>query len=253
MRSSFFAVKQLFKNKTSWVKKTRVRKIKKKVPTKTHARVRALKNNQYKLLWMILSLLGTIYQVYNSSNEYFTYEINTNVQLIREKDLEIPKLILCFDVLQTLKWEEMTHEERLSILHRENGDKIMDSIDVTQETEENIAKIASIFQKITTRRTELISNVLKLNLSRVFELSYETSDITEYSITYFENNTELMIRKRYAIAASYSDIFTVKEFVKDLYKCHSFEMKEQYQRIKFYHVMRKAVTPGVINMMQFNA
>ena len=206
------------------------------------------------LLWMILCSIGHVCQVYHISSQYFKYGITTNVQVITEDTLMLPSVVFCFHLLQVTKWQDMTHEERLTVLRDEVGNDIF-NYSVQEEDEESVKKIPSII--ISKSHANLVSkiqansNLQALNVSRIFDVTYKFENMFDSFIVFVQNDSELGVSRKLMEFSSddphIHDIFSVTEFLKDMYRCYSLDFKKAFRLVNHFHLARQAEAPGVIS------
>ena len=212
------------------------------------------------LLWMILCLIGNVYQVYHISFGYFKFGITTNVQVITEDTLMLPSFVLCFGLIQVIKWQDMTHEERLAVLRDEVGNDIFD-YSVQEEDEESVKKIPSIIISKSHANLEskiqVNSNLQVLNISRVFNVTYKFEEMFDTFVVFVQNDSELGVSRKLLELSSddprIHDIFSVREFIKDMYRCYSFDYKKAFRSVNHFHLARQAATPGIISGIFLNS
>src|SRR5258708_7207386 len=85
---------------------------------------------QFTALWMIGCLFGNVFQVYHVTDQYLLYEINTNVIVENEKEIDLPSMIYCIDILSLLKWDDLTEDQIKAVLRGENGHSIVEELDL---------------------------------------------------------------------------------------------------------------------------
>ena len=226
-----------------------------KLEDSTSKKVRAkLNEGKYHCLWLVFCLAGVAVQVYQISSQFFAYGITTNVQLLIEDDMEVPTISFCFELIMTIDWEKTTKEERLSILHTSDGRPLLD-YDVEKENSTEKIPVLLGGEGDYIQRLILTSGFQKLGVSRMFQLTYDITWIINMMIVYYEHNPFTGQRKSYYPIPSqeFGQVFSVKTFFKDRYKCFLFERKEIDRTLKYYHVMRNPINPEVIYMIALNA
>ena len=214
----------------------------------------ALNHTKFNILWIILCLAVNCHQIYHLSSQYFSYAINTNVQLFVDENFEAPTMTLCFDLVHVIKWHELTPEERRKIFVRNDSQQPVIPNYVIEETEESVKNLPGLIKEVTdyVYRIMLTSNVQELNMSRVFEVTYNVSEIFEFVLLYLEDYPLRYIKKSYYGFSpekeknlSLKEIYSVTEFIKDMFRCYSLQRRDKYKNIKYYHVMRQPVMHGI--------
>lgn len=192
--------------------------------------------------------MGVSVQVYHISSEYFAYGITTRVELIIKDNLEIPTMSFCILASYLFKWENMSKEERISILHDNNiiNRTVYDAIN---KNEESLANINYTLESITSADAwDHMLDGLILNIARFFNVTFDLKTMfaiydiyTEHSGT--EKNLTDSKRKYY---------FDMRQTLDGRFKCVSIERKDKFRVVNYYHVMRKHRLPGMIDFMEFD-
>ena len=223
----------------------------------------ALNHRTFTIFWVIVCLAVNCHQVYHLSSQYFSYAINTNVQLVVDENFEVPTMTLCFDLIHVIKWHELTPQERRKIFLNSMGRQTIWNYDVTKETEESVQKLPGLVKEVTEMyfRVMLTSRLQELNMSRVFEVTYNVSEIVEDVMLYLEDHPGRNIKKSYYNFnlkhdeyLSLNEIYSVTEFIKDMVRCYSLQRRDKYKNVKYYHLMRQPITHGIeaINTLEFD-
>jgi hypothetical protein len=235
-------------------------------------------NGRLIILWLIFCLGGNISQVYHISRLYFQYGINTNVQLVVRDEMTIPSTTLCFDITQVTKWKEMTKEERFDLLTytdmfslRNKTSRVYPvtpKYDVRNETPAMVKKLPSVLKSLNDygSRVYLTGNMQKLNMKRLFNITYNLKELVENVFQYVKyydlgipgpNNTRISLWKVNNGYFSFSpdhhlfnDVFNVTTFFKDMHKCFTFELLDAYKDVKYYDVRRQTISPGMLTILQ---
>src|SRR5688572_17412896 len=74
-------------------------------------------------LWGLACLGGNLYQLHFIFNQYFQYEVSTNVQVYTPELIDMPTVILCMNTHKLLKWDNMTYDERKILLISDGFEK----------------------------------------------------------------------------------------------------------------------------------
>src|SRR2546426_3389570 len=67
-------------------------------------------------LWGLACLGGYLYQLYFIFNQYFQYDVSTNVQIYTPQLIDVPAVIVCMNSHKLLRWDNMTLDERKILL-----------------------------------------------------------------------------------------------------------------------------------------
>lgn len=209
------------------------------------------------VLGMLLCLSGNITQVYHINSQYFRYAITTNVQVVIEDTILLPTATYCFSLVHVINWEKLTHEERVGILQDDLGADIYD-YNVEDEDEESVKMIPLIIKANIdiVKKIQVTSNLQKLNMSRVFDVTYKLEYMFEWVSTYVEDYSPTGTSRTHVflsfVDSTVDEILTISEFIKDIYRCYSLEYKKEYRLVNYHHLARQATTPGVISIASFN-
>ena len=170
----------------------------------------------------------------------------------------LPSTTFCFNLIQVIDWQKLTHEERVSILQDGLGNNIFKDYNVQEETEESVKGIPLIVKTNSDHELKIAatSNIQMLNMSRVFDVTYKFEDMFESICTYMEEYAPAGVSRGYVqlkfTVSSFYDIFNVNECIKDMYRCYSMEYKEKYRLVNYYHLARQGATPGLVSAVEFN-
>lgn len=228
-----------------------------KKPSDEKSCKQSVSQRTYTCLWLVFCLVGATFQVYKISAQFFAYDISTNVQLRVDDEMDIPTLNFCFEQIVVIDWKKTTQKERLFLLHSpETGFPKLD-YDVNLETNASLNRLGNIIRDIIdiTLRNDLTASFQKLKTSRMFETTYGISTLVSLVRAYTEydreSNTSQTIKAVWG--QDLGKYFETKSFFKDKNKCFSFEPKPENRRIKYYHVMRRDITPGAVYIMALNS
>ena len=62
--------------------------------------------NRSKTFWTVICFIGCLFQVYELTNIFFSYEVITAVTIRRVTNFTPPALSMCFPIISVMKWEE---------------------------------------------------------------------------------------------------------------------------------------------------
>ena len=146
------------------------------------------------ILWMIVCIAGNVIQVRNISIQYFRFGIESNVQLVVEDKIATPSITLCFEVPYILKWNEMTHEDRLAILKFGSlGDQvktnILDEYQVDNETVKSVKELPQMVkdQADIALKLMMTANLQSFDLSWIFNHTHRLDDLLKSGLLYTEH------------------------------------------------------------------
>ena len=61
-------------------------------------------------LFHMICALANICHIYHISDQYFRYDVTTNVKIGMPDIVEIPSMTLCLRLVDSFKWEDMSSE-----------------------------------------------------------------------------------------------------------------------------------------------
>jgi hypothetical protein len=67
-------------------------------------------NVKWNTLFYFLCLLVNVFHIYHICDQYFRYDVSTNVRIGLPDIVEFPSTTLCLNLVESLKWEEMPSE-----------------------------------------------------------------------------------------------------------------------------------------------
>ena len=179
--------------------------------------------------------------IYQICEEYFRYDVTTNVAIGLPDPVQFPSLTLCVDLVESLKWEKMPSEliRRLLTFTQEtffnetvvsdlinNRKKIRDEIRRFQEN--NSDQNPSIYNNLVKEKT--VAEILKL--SETFEeiFGYFTTTGRVYEDTDSENLTMTVYRLSNASDFQFSLDMV---FVHDCNKCFTINIRPNLNKFTF--------------------
>jgi hypothetical protein len=186
--------------------------------------------------------------------------------LVVDDILEVPTITLCFDLSQVVKWEEMSHEERVSVLQNSSPflpgteNNILPDYDVMKEngTQETKRIPGLVIKGLNNFFVGLVitANLQKMNLSRLFEVTKEYSELFSdvfMFLTYFETGMPIqpIVEETYSsmtVGGNFEKVIDVRTFLKDSMKCFAMDIKQEHRKVNFYTVMRQPVIPGMLSL-----
>lgn len=217
---------------------------------------RCMERNTAKLtvIWMIFCLVGNVFQVYHISSQYFAYGINTNVQLAVDDILELPTLTLCFELSQVVKWTDLTREERVKIVSTSamfgmKATNLVKGYNIANETEEEIARLPSLVKNNTNFVTTLTitSNLQTLNLSRLFDVTLKFEDILLAAM--ITDPSRETFEERIQVVRNENEVLRFSTFLKNTLKCYTLHIRNDYQTLSYYAVMRQDFIAGMTSLL----
>lgn len=170
--------------------------------------------------WVIVCLIGNAVQLYWIANQYFRYEISTNVQLLTPDRIDLPVVTMCFDLIRVIKWSAMTEEERQSVLISD-GEYIFPQL-IEKEGNITIRDIEKAVHSSVEilERTMLINRLqATFNTSRFFQVVFKGMDM--FSTTFLFNPI-----KKNLDAIMDDDLLEVRSFMRDNNICYLFNVKK---------------------------
>lgn len=207
---------------------------------------KTVKHNLATMIWLTICCVGLCIQGNKIWSGYFSYAINTNVQLTIQENLKVPTMVFCSELVRLIKWHELSHEERVLVLHSDSGQSLV-NYDAKNETHESIKRLPLIVKNSTWKAINKIAIRLQgLSIDRLLQLTYDYNDVFYWIRSYVENASDVNQSYQIFMPSDYDKIFTLRQFVFDFYKCFIFERKGDFKDIKYSHVKRQTKTPGLV-------
>ena len=195
------------------------------------------------LLWMVICFAGNVYQIFEISSQYFIFGITTNLQLVVNNVVEVPSITLCVELSAIMKWNELTRDQRLAILDNLNISSW--EYNESHDTNETIASIPSkLSDKLNVYLTMAVTSNIHRNLSipSIFNSSYNYKEVVLGGMMYvdkfgsFESDYVHLShtagrKSTKRIPIMFNQVLKVSEFLRDIFKCYSFQPRRQFRRV----------------------
>ena len=108
------------------------------------------------LIYLVCFVMNNLH-IYQICDGYFRYDVTSNVKIAVPEELEFPSMTLCVDIIDTLKWTQMSHELRRYLL----------TLPVFSE---------SIIETMASNASFVEETMLKLSVSDNHEISKDIFD-----------------------------------------------------------------------------
>ena len=191
--------------------------------------------NIIKSVWLFLSLMGNGTQIYQISSLFFSYSVLTKVFLIYPEKTSLPSLAVCFYIGDLVKWEELFNEYPKYRSELGFEDKSTEDI-VSEFRNYNHDKKLEVAQPIMSTLTS----------KQIMDM---TEKIPDYVFrTILMNQTKLKMD----ITTNYRDYWKPKEFLRECFKCASFDNNVADGFYKYHDVFRDGKSNGFAYEISFN-
>ena len=130
-------------------------------------------------IYLICSIMNNVH-IYQICDEYFRYDVTANVRIAIPEELEFPSVTLCTDIMQALKWTQMSRELRRYLLSQlVLPEPIIETmVNDGSSVEETVLKLSVADYHVTSQH--IYSNLLRrktipeiLNLTKQIEHLYK--------------------------------------------------------------------------------
>ena len=190
----------------------------------------------------LFCFLVNILHIYYLCDEYFRFEVTTNVQIAIPDEVELPAFTICSQLFDVIKWEDLRSDQRKKLFEGVEGYK--PPVDFSPS---NIRSLQ--VSSLSGRFSRQISNNLYyiFNTSSIFN---QTRDFWEV-INKAEVNS--LIKKRMALDSLGDDrpLKHTLTFLKENFKCFTIEMGEQLGK-RFNYDDLVTATDGQLWINQFS-
>lgn len=208
----------------------------------TNAGTMFLNQPKSTVFWLIICVLGSCFQVYQVADQYFRYDINTNVRLEIRKMLNPPTLVFCTELSTAMKWHTFPESVLTKLLYDLPGGADMLNSDYNITTIKQFVSQADFLVRL-----QLISNLFKyFTTQEVFD------NMTIYYRDFFhlegeQNYKTITIHyhpvENHYVMRQFDTFFEVTEFIRDTRKCFSLDLKPEFaDKIEYNKLRRQAVS-----------
>ena len=136
------------------------------------------------LIYLICIIMNNVH-IYQICDEYFRYDVTSNVRIDIPEQFEFPSMTLCVYIVQALEWKEMSHEFRRYLLTQP-----VFSETVIETMVNNVSFVEEAFLKLSVSDNYVTSQNVYTNLTRMKTIP-EILNLTkpiEKLYNYFEIN-----------------------------------------------------------------
>ena len=192
-------------------------------------------------LWLILCFCGKAFQDFRLGDQYFSYEINTNVRLLFKKQIVTPSATICFEPQTMVKWESMSMVDKEKLL-----DEVIPLEDAFDGDE---SETATVSQKALDSLNLFSRIQLMSNFIDKFSISYIFNNTLSYHEVFSQNSTIGYKPESNDYAnIPFDDYFKVTTYMRDLLKCFALEVKPQYLvNLDYKKLKRQPSIPFLLN------
>ena len=179
--------------------------------------------------------------IYEICDQYFRYDVTTNVRIGLPDPVEFPSLTLCVDLIQSLKWEQMSSEliRRLLTFTGEttfNETVVSWLINNPKEIRDEIRR----FQKeLFYNDFRIYNNLVKeKTVAEILKLSESFEDIfgcfTTTGLTHEDKDSENLINTVYRLSNESDFQFSLDMvFIHNYYKCFTINIRPDLNKFSF--------------------
>ena len=173
-----------------------------------------IKRNSFRLFCFLVNIL----HIYYLCDEYFKFEVTTNVEIAIPDEIEVPAFTICSYLFDAIKWEDLTSDQRKKLFEGLKGFK--PPVDFSPS---NIRSL---------RVTRSISDQISKNLYYMFNTSslfHQTRDLWE---VINETKVNSLIHKRMALDSlgDHRLFRNTMTFVRGNSKCFTLELRKEFGR-----------------------
>lgn len=155
--------------------------------------------------WLVICILGNVYQVIQISELFFRYDAVTIVNIDFPVHFKSSAFTICLYTIDIIRWPEVL-EQRPELKRQLAADNVsLENIESTVKTWSHDLKV--IYDSLL---------VNEQNATDIFKLTLDENDIF-FNCTYLSNETYLI-----EVNPNCSEVFNIRPFFKECFKCFTF-------------------------------
>ena len=112
------------------------------------------------LIYLVCSIMNNLH-IYQICDEYFRYDVTSNVRITVPEEFEFPSMTLCTDIMHALQWTQMSRELRRYLLTQ-----LQLPEPVIETMVSNASFVEEVLLKLSVLDSYRASSVIDINLSR---------------------------------------------------------------------------------------
>ena len=128
-----------------------------------------IRQNPFRLLCTLLNIL----HIYYLSNQYLKFEVTTTVQIAVPDELVIPSFTICADLLDVMKWNELTLDQRRRLFTNPTTNKSLANNQLTPSGLALLSKLDASHLGFYFNAFELFNTSFLINHSKNFWKLYK--------------------------------------------------------------------------------
>ena len=197
-----------------------------------------IKRNSFRLFCFLVNIL----HIYYLCDEYFRFEITTNVEITIPDEIQLPAFTICSRLYDVIKWEDLTSDQRMKLF--EGLDGFQSPVDFSYFNIRSLQVSTSISDRISKNLYYMF------NTSSLFN---QTRDVWE---VINETKVNSLIHKRMALDSpgDHRPLKHTLTFLKENYKCFTLElMKELGTVLNYQKLVLTTLGMPWINSFSFNS
>ena len=200
-----------------------------------------------------------ILHIYQICNQYFRYDVTTNVVIGLPDPVQFPSLTLCVDLIQSLKWEQMSSEliRRLLTFTGEttfNETVVSWFINNPKEIRDEVRQFQ---EKFSNEGSFIYSNLVKeKTVAEILKLSEAFEEIFGYFTTtgraHEGIDSENLTKTEYRLSNDSDFQFSLDMvFIHNYYKCFTINIRPNFNKFSFKELSSTATNFMRCNLMSW--
>ena len=212
-------------------------------------------------LWFAGCLGANIYHIYFLIFEYSKYDISIDVQYVNPDVIQAPITVFCFPAWRIIRFKEISKEEQIQLLHKEPDEYSNETSWVSHDfNNQNKSAKSDLYEKtVSLWRWKpifaIMANLRNNSIDEQFRLTADVKHIFQLFEIFVNNFTEGNVTynmERYYTGLTWGrqsiveQLFEIKQFMRDVNKCFSIQLKEKFREFNYKDVLRQPIYKGAL-------
>ena len=209
-----------------------------------------MEKKRFMLFSLFLCTFGNGFQIFHLSQQYFRYEINTNIRLVVNREIIPPTATFCIPIIYIIKWNSIPRDVILdlfgSLVGLSMDDVFVDSDERSNKTEQTPPMSSKVFSSMNVvQRVILMSSI-----ENMYSIPSLMNNITLNEQEIFESEVYGYFKEYNGVdATTFDDFFDVTIYKKDSHKCFALDPKPDFiQNLDYLQLKRQPVSSSLFSV-----